>query len=77
MKPSEYDIEAAVFTHECVNCGQMFNSRRADAMTCSTRCRVALHRRYQRGDVVEVDPDRGWEARSDAYNVQWPTCSWR
>ena len=30
---------------KCANCGHMFFATRADAVTCSPRCRTALHRK--------------------------------
>jgi hypothetical protein len=33
---------------QCVQCGRPFTPARGHAQTCSTRCRVAAHRRRQR-----------------------------
>jgi hypothetical protein len=35
-------------TVACAACGEMFTQRRRDALTCSNRCRQALHRRRER-----------------------------
>lgn len=31
----------------CVNCGKTFQAKRADALYCSPKCRVAHHRKEQ------------------------------
>jgi hypothetical protein len=33
----------------CENCGFKFDATRSDAKTCSTRCRVELHRAKKQG----------------------------
>jgi hypothetical protein len=33
---------------ECANCKHKFYATRADALTCSARCRTALHRKRAR-----------------------------
>jgi len=39
------DCRNPVRNRTCQHCGQSFNAKRDDARYCSTRCRVAAHRR--------------------------------
>ena len=42
-EPPEVEKEIVAFV--CANCGDEFTPARSDARYCSTRCRVAAHRR--------------------------------
>jgi len=39
----------------CIICGEIFFPRRADAVTCSNRCRQALHRAERAAERADVD----------------------
>jgi hypothetical protein len=46
----------------CIECGRQFIPKRADAVTCSNRCRQAQHRKRERGGVEH--PLRGEQTRT-------------
>jgi hypothetical protein len=66
----------------CATCGNRFEAARADAVTCSARCRTARHRRMQaltppwpQGpfDLLMVDLPlawRGWSLRGEERSPQ-------
>jgi hypothetical protein len=37
----------------CIKCGRAFTPKRADGLTCSNRCRQALHRERARAEVAD------------------------
>jgi predicted nucleic acid-binding Zn ribbon protein len=45
----------------CIQCGELFAPRRADAQTCSNKCRQALHREGLREARRKLP--RGWRRR--------------
>jgi len=53
----------------CDNCGEMFQGR-ADAVTCSTRCRVARHRRTSRFAPARMRAADRWVRHIDKRPVQ-------
>jgi hypothetical protein len=56
----------ATHTNHCAHCGKTFTSQQP-ALTCSPRCRVALHRKAK-GVMSGVTPERG----ASLVTVQWP-----
>jgi hypothetical protein len=44
-KYGESGIPSRVFTKECNHCGSVFQPKRSTAQFCSTKCRVAAHRK--------------------------------
>lgn len=74
---SRYATVSDVEQHAtCANCNQQFAPARSDARTCSTRCRVALHRaekaRLERLQAIEDEKHRQYVAVTQ-HRERWVT----